>query len=91
MSGGFDVFGGDFNFDIGENLKLVIDGFVIVFQGVEIGVAEEDGLEFIVGGFRASERGSEGEEVVVGLEIGFFESGSEKVWTRLRLVGGFIV
>ena len=80
MSGSFDVFGGNFNFDIGENLKLVINGFVIIFQSVEVGVTEEDSLEFIVGGFRTSERGSESEEVVVGLEIGLFESGSEKVW-----------
>ena len=80
MSGGLDVFRGDFNFDVGENLELVVDGFVIIFQSVEVGVTKEDSLEFIVGGFRISERGSESEEVVVGLEIGLFESGSEKVW-----------
>ena len=54
-------------------------------------MAEEDGLELIVGGFRVSERGGEGEEVVVGLETGFFERGFEEVWTRLFLVGFFIV
>ena len=31
MRGGLDVLGGDFNFDICENLELVIDGLVIVF------------------------------------------------------------
>ena len=54
-------------------------------------MAEEDGLEFIVSGFRDSECSGEGEEVVVGLEIGFFERGFEEVWTRLILVGVFIV
>ena len=73
MSGGFDMLGGDFDFDVCENLELVVDGFVIIFQSVEVGVAEEDGLEFIVGGFRASERSGEGEEIVVGLDISFFE------------------
>lgn len=91
MSGGFDVFRGDFNFDIGENLELVVDGFVIVFQGVEVGVTEEDSLEFVVGAFRASECSGEGEKVVVGLEISFLERGFEKVWTRLGLVGRFVV
>lgn len=67
------MFGGDFDFDVCENLELVVDGFVIIFQSVEVGVAEEDSLEFIVGGFRTSERGSESEEVVVSLEISFFE------------------
>jgi hypothetical protein len=54
-------------------------------------MAEEDSLELIIGGFRASECGSEGEEIVVGLETGFFERGFEEVWTRLFLVGVFIV
>ena len=54
-------------------------------------MAKEDGLELIVGGFRTGERGSEGEEVVVGLEIGLFERGFEEVWTRLGLIGGLIV
>ena len=80
MSGSFDMFGGDFNFYIGKNLELVVDGLVIIFQGVKVGIAEEDGLEFIVGGFRASECSGEGEEVVVGLEIGLFERGFEEVW-----------
>ena len=91
VSGGFDALRGDFNFDIGENLKLVINGFVIIFQSVEVGVAEEDGLELIVGGFRASECSGEGEKVVVGLEIGLFERGFEEVWARLVLVGVFII
>ena len=91
VSGGFDMLGGDFDFDIGENLELVVDGFVIIFQSVEVGVAEEDGLELIVGGFRTSECGSEGEEIIVGLETGLFERGFEEVWARLVLVGIFIV
>lgn len=81
----------NFDFDIGENLKLIINSLVIVLKGVEISVAKEDGLELIIGGFRASERGGESEEIVVGLETGFFERGFEEVWTRLGLVGGFIV
>lgn len=44
-------------------------------------MAEEYGLELIVGGFRVSERGGEGEKVVVGLEIGLFEKGFERIWT----------
>ena len=80
MSGGFDVFGGDFNFDIGENLKLVINGFIIIFQSVEVGVTKKNSLELVIGSFKISERGSEGEEVVVGLEISFFERGFEEVW-----------
>lgn len=82
---------GDFDFDIGEELELIIYSLIIVLQCVEIGVAEEDSLELIVGSFRASECGGEGEEVVVGLEISFFERGSEEVWTRLGSVGGLIV
>ena len=31
MRGGFDMLRCDFDFDIGENLKLIVDGFVIVF------------------------------------------------------------
>lgn len=31
VSGGFDMFGGDFDFDVCENLELIIDGFVIIF------------------------------------------------------------
>ena len=31
MSGGLDVLRSDFNFDVGENLELVIDRFIIVF------------------------------------------------------------
>ena len=81
---------GDFDFDIGEELELIIYSLIIVLQCVEIGVAEEDSLELIVGSFRASECGGEGEEVVVGLEISFFERGSEEVWTRLGSVGGLI-
>lgn len=81
----------DFDFDIGENLKLIVDSLIIVLQRVEIGVAKEDSLELVVGGFRGCERCGEGEEVVVGLEIGFFERGFKDVWTRLGLVGGLIV
>lgn len=54
-------------------------------------MAEEDGLEFVVHGFRCGERSGEGEEIVVGLDISFFERGFEKVWTRLGLVGRFVV
>ena len=82
---------GNFDFDIGENLKLIINSLIIVLQCVEIGVAKEDSLELVVGGFRGCERCGEGEEVVVGLEISFFERGFEEVWTRLGLVGGLIV
>ena len=80
MSGGFDVLGIDFNFDIGKNLELVVGGFVIIFQSVEVGVTKKNSLELVIGSFRISERGSEGEEVVVGLEISFFERGFEEVW-----------
>ena len=73
MSGGFDMLGGDFDFDVCENLELVVDGFVIIFQSVEVGVAEEDSLKFVARGFRCDECGSEGEEIVVSLEISFFE------------------
>ena len=82
---------GNFDFDIGENLKLIINSLIIVLQCVEIGVAKEDSLELVVGGFRGCEHCGEGEEVVVGLEISFFERGFEEVWTRLGLVGGLIV
>ena len=44
-------------------------------------MAEEDGLEFIVSGFRDSECRGEGEEVVVGLKISLFERVFEEVWT----------
>ena len=54
-------------------------------------MAEEDSLELIIGGFRASECGSEGEEIVVGLETGLFERGLEEVWTRFGLIEGLIV
>ena len=54
-------------------------------------MAEEDSLEFVVGGFRDCECGGEGEEIVVGLETGFFKRGFQEVWARLGLVGGFIV
>lgn len=54
-------------------------------------MAEENSLELVVGGFRGCERGGESEEIVVGLEISFFERGFEEVWTRLGLVGGLIV
>ena len=54
-------------------------------------VAEEDGLELIVGAFWISECGGEVEEVVVGFETGFFKRGLEEVWTRLGLIGGLIV
>ena len=82
---------GNFDFDIGENLKLIINSLVIVLKGVEVSVPKKDGLELVVGGFRGCECGSEGEEVVVGLEISFLERGFKKVWTRLGLVGGLIV
>ena len=36
-------------------------------------MAEEDSLEFVVHGFRRGERSGEGEEIVVGLDISFFE------------------
>ena len=91
MSGGFDVLRGNFDFDIGENLKLIINSLIIVLKGVEISVAKEDGLELVVGGFRTSECGGEGEEVVVGIKISLFERGFEEVWTRLGSVGGLIV
>lgn len=91
VRGGFDMLRGNFDFDIGEDLELIIYSLIIVLQCVEIGVAKEDSLELIIGGFRASERGGESEEIVVGLETGFFERGFEEVWTRLGLVGGFIV
>ena len=74
------MFWGDFNFDIGENLESIVDGFVIVFQSVEISVTKENSLELVIGGFRASECSSEGEKVIVGLEIGLFERGFEEVW-----------
>lgn len=82
---------GDFDFDVCENLELIIDSLVIVLQCIEIGVAKEDSLELVVGGFRGCERCGEGEEIVVGLEISFLERGFEKVWTRLGLVGRFVV
>lgn len=82
---------GDFDFDIGEDLELIINSLIIVLQCVEIGVAEEDGLKFVVGGFRGCERRGESEEIVVGFEIGFFERGFKEVWTRLGLVEGLIV
>jgi hypothetical protein len=82
---------GNFDFDIGEDLELIINSLIIVLQRVEIGVAKEDGLEFVVHGFRCGERRGEGEEIVVGLEISFLERGFEKVWTRLGLVGRFVV
>ena len=81
----------NFDFDIGENLKLIINSLIIVLKGVEISVAKEDGLELVIGGFRTSECGGEDEEVVVGLETSFFERVFEEVWTRLGLVGGLIV
>ena len=46
-----------------------------------VGVAEEDGLEFVVHGFRCGERSGEGEEIVVGLNVSFFEGFSKKFWT----------
>lgn len=70
---------------------MVVDRFVIVFEGVEIGMTEEDGIESVMVGFGCGECGSEGEEVVVGLDISFFERGFEEVWTRLGLVEGLIV
>ena len=82
---------GDFDFDIGEDLELIINSLIIVLQCVEIGVAEEDGLKFVVGGFRGCERRGESEEIVVGFEIGFFERGFKEVWTRLGLVRRFVV
>ena len=85
------MFGDNFDFDIGEDLELIINSLIIVLQRVEIGVAKEDSLELVVGGFWGCERCGEGEEVVVGLEISFFERGSEEVWTRLGLVGRFVV
>ena len=81
MSGGFDMLRGNFDFDIGEDLKLIINSLIIVLQCVEIGVAKEDSLKLVVGGFRGCERCGEGEEVVVGLETGLFERGLEEVWT----------
>ena len=54
-------------------------------------MAEEDSLEFVARGFRRNKCGGEGEEIVVGLETGFFERGFEEVWTRLGLIGGLIV
>ena len=91
VRGGFDMLRGNFDFDIGEDLELIINSLIIVLQRVEIGVAKEDGLELVVGGFRGCERRGEGEEIVVGLEISFLERGFEKVWTRLGLVGRFVV
>lgn len=85
------MFGSDFDFDIGEDLELIIDSFVVIFERVEIGVAKEDGLELIVGAFGASECSGECEKVVVGLEIGLFEMVFEGIWARLVLVGVFIV
>lgn len=72
---------GNFDFDIGEDLELIIYSLIIVLQCVEIGVAKEDSLEFVVHGFRCGERRGEGEEIVVGLEIGLFERGFERIWT----------
>ena len=91
MRGGVDMLRGNFDFDIGEDLELIIYSLIIVLQCVEIGVAKEDSLELVVGGFRGCECRGEGEEIVVGLEISFLERGFEKVWTRLGLVGGLIV
>jgi hypothetical protein len=91
VRGGFDMLRGNFDFDIGEDLELIIYSLIIVLQCVEIGVAKEDSLELVVGGFRGCERRGEGEEIVVGLEISFLERGFEKVWTRLGLVGRFVV
>lgn len=91
VRGGFDMLRGNFDFDIGEDLELIIYSLIIVLQCVEIGVTKEDGLELVVGGFRGCERRGEGEEIVVGLEISFLEKGFEKVWTRLGLVGRFVV
>ena len=54
-------------------------------------MAEEDGLQFITRGLGCGERCCEREEIIVGLDIGFFERGFEEVWTRLVLVGVFIV
>ena len=91
MRSSFDMFRGDFDFDIDEDLELIIDSLIIVLQCVEIGVAKEDSLELVVGGFRSCERCGDGEEVVVGLEIIFFERSFEEVRTRLGLVGRFVV
>ena len=85
------MFRGNFDFDIDEDLELIINSLIIVLQCVEIGVAKEDSLELVAGGFWGCERCGEGEEVVVGLEISFLERGFEKVWTRLGLVGRFVV
>lgn len=91
VRGGFDMLRGNFDFDIGEDLELIIYSLIIVLQCVEIGVAKEDSLELVVGGFRGCERRGEREEIVVGLEISFLERGFKDVWTRLGLVGGLIV
>ena len=91
VRGGFDMLRGNFDFDIGEDLELIINSLIIVLQRVEIGVAKEDSLELVVGGFRGCERRGEGEEIVVGLETGLFERVFEEVWTRLGSVGGLIV
>lgn len=91
VRGGFDMLRGNFDFDIGEDLKLIINSLIIVLQCVEIGVAKEDSLKLVVGGFRGCDRCGEGEEVVVGLETGLFERGLEEVWTRFGLIEGLIV
>ena len=91
VRGGFDMLRGNFDFDIGEDLELIIYSLIIVLQCVEIGVAKEDSLKLVVGGFRGCERCGEGEEVVVGLETGLFERGLEEVWTRFGLIEGLIV
>lgn len=54
-------------------------------------MAKEDSLELIVDDFWISERGGEGEEVVVSFEISLFERVFKEVWTRLGLVEGLIV
>ena len=43
-------------------------------------MAEEDSLEFVVHGFRRGERGSEGEEIIVGLDISFFKRFFKEFW-----------
>lgn len=53
-------------------------------------MAEENSLEFVVNGFRRDECGSESEEIVVGLDIGFFERFFKKFWAVV-VCGGEIL
>ena len=78
VRGGLDMFRGDFDFDIGKNLELVVDGFVIIFQSVEVGVTKKNSLEFVVNGFRRGKCSCEGQEIIIGLNVSFFEGFSKK-------------